>query len=132
MTNPYEYPREPQLPVRAPAIRPSTQIMLVAIAVGFVVLYNLLQLRRIPSGRPVPLWPTLLIPFVLSILSAFRSLSVSIPPLTVVLGIMSAVPVFAAARGWRAAEPHIALLIAITLAAPSFFVARSSRVRRSL
>ncbi len=130
MVNPYQSPSDSSLSTgRSSAMQLRTQMALLAISIGFVVVYTSSQLHRIQSGRPMPIWPTLTIPFVLSIYSAVRSRLPLVPPLTVMFGIMSGSLVFAAFRSWAAAEFHIACVVALVLSLPSLFVAKWSRSR---
>ena len=107
-----------------------TQVALLVVAIAFVAAYYTIQLQRIPSGRPIPLWPALLVPFSLSLLSAVRSQYTALPPLTAVLGVVTGSVVFAQFRGWAAAETPIALAIGIAISIPSWVVARRSKKKQ--
>jgi hypothetical protein len=108
-------------------MRLRTQVALVGVSIGFVVAYTFIRLLRIPSGRPIPIWPTLTIPFAISIMAAIRSRFVFVPPLAVLFGIVSGSIAFATVRSWPAAEFHIALGIALVLSLPSLFIANWRR-----
>lgn len=133
MINPYQPTSDLSQPdKKAPATKLRTQIALIFVAVGFVAVYNSVQLQRIPSGRPVPLWPSLAVPFALSVFSAVRSRFTYVPPLAAIFGVMTASVAFAAFRSWAAAELHIALAVGIVLSIPSLVLARRSRTKYSL
>ena len=131
MLNPYEPTTYSTESDRTLATRPAgTQLALLVVAMGFVAAYYTIQMQRIPSGRPIPLWPTLLVPFSLSLVSAVRPRYALLPPLTAILGLVTGSVVFAKYRGWAAAETPIALAIGIFISIPSWIVARRSQKKQ--
>ena len=138
MTNPYRpaalSPDEP-VPLLAQdpnstAMRTVLQVAALIATVVAIAVYYYVMLRRIPVAARVPLWPTLTVPVIVSILSAIGSRSLLIPPLTAIAGVASGSVVFGFMRSWPAAELPIAIGLGTFLAIPSFILCVRSRRRR--
>lgn len=128
MVNPYQSPTAPSTgPVSRLPIRWLAAFGLLAASVGFVVVYTTIILHVIPSHRPKPIWPTIIVPFTLSIVSAIRTRNVAFSPMTCLLGITSGSLVFGVLKDWGGAETHIVLPIAAALSLPSLVLAINRR-----
>ena len=53
-------------------MNPKAQVALIAISIAFGVGYQLIQNLRIASGDPIPIWPHLTIPSLISCAAAHR------------------------------------------------------------
>ena len=125
--NPYEAPKElPHENVVPQTVRRLAAIGFLSGSVGFVVIYMSILLQLIPRHLPIPVWPAILVPLVLSILSAIRTRSLFIAPLACVCGVSSGSLMFAAVRGWDLAEAPIVIPFSVLLSAPSFLIANYS------
>lgn len=134
MVNPYQPASDlfPSDEGKVPIFGLRAQIAILFVSIGIVAVYYCVQLQRIPGGRPVPLWPSLTIPFVLSLISGFRSQSRFIPALTAFLGVMTGSVAFGIYRSWPAAELPIAFAIGIVISIPSLILSMRSRAKYSL
>jgi phosphatidylserine synthase len=128
MINPYQPPHYDSFPlkwVRYP-MNPWTQVALIATSITFGAGYQLVQNLRVSSGDPIPIWPHLTIPTLISIAAAIRSKNLLAPPLAALAGIVAGLMVFAAFRGLRATQLEITLPIALLCSIPSLCIASLS------
>ena len=126
--NPYSAPEAPlnvalvRLPVRRRAA-----LGFLAGSIGFVVIYMTTLFPLMSGRRGPPVLPVLLVPFLLSIVCAYRTRSVAIAPLACILGCCSGSLIGAAFRGWAFSALHLMVPIALRLSVPSIFIATYSR-----
>ena len=133
MINPYQPPVKDSLlltHVTSP-MNPKAQVALIGISIAFGVGYQLIQNLRIASGDPIPIWPHLTIPSLISIAAAIRSENLIAPPLAALAGIASGLIVFAAFRSLSATDLEITLPIAVLCSVPSLCIAFLSLTRFS-
>lgn len=129
--NPYESPQNADYAesrVRRPRL-PSGAGYIVS-SVCFVVLYMTTWLSLAPGYSPVPAWPVIAIPFILSIFAAGRVQRSLVAPFVCLVGIPSSSLVFALFRGWHLAGFQIIVPVSIVLSIPSLLITMSSRRRR--
>lgn len=121
--NPYEPPGAfPDHPLARRPVKWLAAIGVVVASVCFVVFYMSFQLPRTPRSRPIPVSPTIVVPFALSIVSAVWTRNLALAPLACFLGMTSGSLMFAAFRGWAGAATHTVVPIAMALSVPSIFV----------
>ena len=126
--NPYVAPQAPPNEhVGRPPVRWLAAVGFLTGSVGFVVIYMSIVLPLIPRHRPTPVWPTIIVPLVLSIACAIRTRNVAIAPLACLLGVSAGSLMFAALQNWAGADTHILVPIAVALSVPSLLIAISSR-----
>jgi hypothetical protein len=124
MTNPYQPPHYDsfQLKWGPYPMNLWTQVALIAASIAFGVGYQLVQNLRVSSGDPIPIWPHLTIPTLISLAAALRSKNLLAPPLAALAGIVAGLIVFAAFRSQPATDLEITLPIAFLCSIPSLCI----------
>ena len=124
MINPYQPPRNDSVRLKPLCftMKPTTQLALVGTSIALGAAYQLVQNLRLAPADPIPIWPHLTIPTLISLIVAIRSRSLIYPPITAFGGIFAGLMVFAVFHSLRATELEIALPIAILCSLPSLCI----------
>lgn len=129
--NPYEAPQgAPCSKSVLRRLRLPSGVGYIVISVCGVVIYMTTALLLTPSYLPVPAWPAIAMPFVLSIFAAGKVQRLLVAPFVCILGISSSSLVFAMFRDWHRAGFQIIVPISIILSIPSILITVSRRRKR--
>ena len=91
----------------------------------------LVLLPLVPRHRPLMAWPTVAVPFLLSIAAAVKTRNLIVAPLACFLGMVAGSLMFALVRGWAGATADTVVPVAAILSVPSVFVALAVRRHHS-